>query len=129
MRPAERAPAAGPLLGAFGMAAGFLGGLLGVGGGFLLVPLQVLGAGIPQHRATATSLAAIVPGSVVSLLIYLLVARPAYVDLRFAGLLAVGSVVGVYLGARALARIPEVRLKLVFAVLLALLGAKELVAP
>lgn len=129
MRAPERGRAPGLLLGGFGLASGFLGGLLGVGGGFILVPLQVLGAGIGQRRATATSLAAIIPGSVVAMLVYLLVARPAHVDLRFAALLAAGGVAGVVVGARALHRIPERGLRLVFAVLLAVLGVREVVAP
>jgi uncharacterized protein len=43
-----------------GTAAGVFSGLLGVGGGTVIVPLLVLWLGYGEHRATGTSLAAIV---------------------------------------------------------------------
>ena len=46
--------------------AGLAGGLLGVGGGVVLVPLQVIWAKRDQHRAIATSLAAILPIAIVA---------------------------------------------------------------
>jgi uncharacterized membrane protein YfcA len=46
---------------AIGAIAGLAGGLLGVGGGFVMVPLQVIWAGFDQHKASGTSLAAILP--------------------------------------------------------------------
>src|SRR5260370_10847020 len=46
---------------AIGGIAGLASGLLGVGGGFFMVPLQVLSARRDQHRAVGTSLAAIPP--------------------------------------------------------------------
>ncbi|MDP9406077.1 MAG: TSUP family transporter, partial [Actinomycetota bacterium] len=44
---------------AMGLAAGVMSGLFGIGGGAVLVPLLVM-AGLEQHRAHATSLAAII---------------------------------------------------------------------
>jgi len=38
-----------------------MGGLLGVGGGLIMVPLQVVWAGVSQRQANATSLVAIIP--------------------------------------------------------------------
>lgn len=119
----------GPVFGAIGLVAGALGGLVGVGGGFVMVPLQVLAGGVGQRRAIATSLAAIVPGSVAGVLVYAFAARRPEVDFRFAALLVVGSMLGAYLGARLVPRVPERGLKAVFAVLLAGLALKELVRP
>jgi len=80
-----------------------LGGLLGVGGGFVMIPLLVLWAKVPQHKANGTSLLAIIPIAIVGALVYYF--QPAggrpQVDLGFAFLLIIGSVVGAYLGARA----------------------------
>ena len=42
-----------------GIVVGFLSGLLGVGGGFVLVPLQVIVLGVPMHIACGTSLLAV----------------------------------------------------------------------
>ena len=48
-----------------GMAAGVVAGMLGVGGGVLFVPGLVLGVGLTQVDAEATSLLAIVPVALV----------------------------------------------------------------
>jgi uncharacterized protein len=113
-----------------GLVGGLLSGLLGVGGGFVMVPLLVLWAKLPQHRAIGTSLLAIIPIAIVGALIYYFQGgdRPQ-VDLGFALLLVIGSVIGAYLGARAMNRVPEAQLKIAIAVLLAVVGLKELVFP
>ena len=129
MRAPERGLAPGPVFALIGMAAGALGGLLGVGGGFVMVPLQVLYGRMGQHAAQATSLAAIIPGSIVGVLVYYYGSTEPQVDLRFAALLVVGSAVGAFLGARVMTRLPERGLKMVFAVILVLLAGKELLAP
>jgi uncharacterized protein len=108
---------------------GLLGGLLGVGGGFVMIPLLVLWAKLPQHHANGTSLLGIIPIAIVGALVYYFQGGKPQVDLGFALLLIIGSVVGAYLGARAMSRIPEANLKLAVAVLLAAVGLKELVFP
>jgi uncharacterized membrane protein YfcA len=103
--------------------------LLGVGGGFVMIPLLVLWAKVPQHQANGTSLLAIVPIAIVGALVYYFQGATPQVDLRFAFLLTIGSVVGAYLGARVMSRIPEAELKLAVVVLLIGVGLKELVFP
>lgn len=100
-----------------------------MGGGFALVPLQVLFARVDQHHANGTSLAAIIPGALVGTLIYYFGSARPQVDLRFAALLVLGSMVGAYLGARLMTRIPDRPLRMAFAVTMVLVGLKELVAP
>ncbi len=51
------------LLVAGGAAAGGLGAVLGIGGGVVLVPLLVLGFGVPMHVAVATSLLSVIATS------------------------------------------------------------------
>jgi uncharacterized protein len=94
-----------------------------------MIPLLVLWAGLPQHRANGTSLLAIIPIAVVGAIVYYFQGSPPQVDLGFALLLAAGSVVGAYFGARVMSRIPEAQLKLAVAVLLVAIGVKELVFP
>ena len=53
------------LLALVGFVAGAVGGVLGVGGGIVFVPALTIGMGIPQAVAQGTSLAAIVPTSLV----------------------------------------------------------------
>jgi uncharacterized membrane protein YfcA len=108
---------------------GLLGGLLGVGGGFIMVPLQVLWAKMPQRQANASSLVAIIPIALVAVPIYYFRKGTPQVDFHMALFLVIGSVVGAYVGARLLNRIPERQLKLIVAVFLFVLGVKEMVFP
>jgi uncharacterized membrane protein YfcA len=108
---------------------GLLGGLLGVGGGFVLVPLQVLWAGVPQRHANANSLVAIIPIALAALPIYYFRKGSPQVDLHAAIFLVIGSVVGAYIGARLLSRIPDLELKIGVSVLLGVVGLKELIFP
>ena len=102
---------------------------MGVGGGFVLVPLQVLWAGVPQRHANANSLVAIIPIALAALPIYYFRKGSPQVDLHAGLFLVIGSVVGAYIGARLLSRIPDRELKIAVAVLLGVVGAKELVLP
>jgi hypothetical protein len=88
-----------------GLVAGFQGGLFGVGGGIVMVPGMVLFLAIPQHRAHATSLAAMIASSSAAVIP---LATNHRIDWDTAGFLAAGSIVGAYLGARLFSRIPEV---------------------
>jgi len=108
---------------------GFLGGLLGVGGGFVMIPLQTMWAGVGQRHANANSLVAIIPISVAALPVYYFLQGRHEVDFHFALLLIIGSVVGAYIGARMLSRIPERELTLIVAAVLLLVGLKEVIAP
>ncbi|HEV1991598.1 MAG TPA: sulfite exporter TauE/SafE family protein [Candidatus Dormibacteraeota bacterium] len=118
-----------PVFGAIGLIGGLLGGLLGVGGGFIMVPLQVLWAKMPQRQANATSLVAIIPIALVALPIYYFRKGTPQVDFHMALFLVIGSVGGAFVGARLLNHIPERQLKLVVAVLLLIVGVKEMVLP
>lgn len=114
---------------AIGFLGGLLGGLLGVGGGFVLIPLQVLWAGVPQRFANANSIVAILPIAVAAVPIYYFRAGSAGIDFRIGLFLVIGSVVGAYIGARLLKRIPERELKLAVVVVLGLVGLKEVIFP
>jgi len=103
--------------------------LLGVGGGFVLVPLQALWAGVPQRFANANSLVAIIPIAVAALPIYYFRKGSPQVDLHAALFLTIGSVVGAYVGARVLRRIPDRELKIGVALILGVVGLKELLIP
>lgn len=113
-----------------GLLAGLLGGLLGVGGGFVMVPLQVLWARVAPLSAAANSLIAVISISLVGGLLYYFgpAGRPQ-VDLRFALLLGGGGIAGAFLGARWAKRIPERLLLSAVAILLAGIGVRELLVP
>ncbi|MFA5890585.1 MAG: sulfite exporter TauE/SafE family protein [Actinomycetota bacterium] len=108
---------------AVGMAGGMAGGLLGVGGGVVMVPALVLGLRFAQRRAHAASLSAILPIGVVSTVLYLC---DGNVNGAIAVPLALGSVMGVPMGVRLLARVPESALRATFVATAVLAGVKLL---
>jgi uncharacterized membrane protein YfcA len=110
---------------AIGALAGLASGLLGVGGGFLIVPLQTLWAGIDQHRATGTSLAAILPIAMVAAATYYFATGTPQTNLPIAASLVVGGAAGVVAGTLAARRISERRLRMFVAILLLLVGLKD----
>ena len=113
------------LLAGIGLAAGVLSGLFGVGGGIVLVPALVLLAAMSQQRASASSLAAIVPIAAVGAVIF---GGADSVDLPAAAILIVGSLIGVQIGARLMARIGDDRLRIGFAVMMIAVAVTMLVS-
>jgi len=93
------------------------------------VPLQVLWTDTSQRHANANSLVAIIPIAIAALPIYYFRKGSPQIDLHVAVFLVIGSVVGAYLGARLLNRIPDLQLKIAVAVVLGIVGVKELVFP
>lgn len=104
-----------------GLIGGVFSGTFGAGGGIILVPLLVSFAGLDQRRASATSLLAILPGSLTGAVTYL---AHGQVDLRAAGIIAVGAIAGSLLGAWLLKRLPLAALTWGFVVLLVLVAAR-----
>jgi uncharacterized membrane protein YfcA len=111
---------------AIGGVGGLAGGLLGVGGGFVLVPLQVIWARRDQHRAIGTSLTAILPIALVAAATYYFGSSTPQADLTVAFFLALGGVFGAVAGAVVAQRISDRALKLIVAIVLLGAGLKEL---
>lgn len=111
---------------AIGGIAGIAGGLLGVGGGFLMVPLQILWAGVPPRRASGNSLAAIVPIAVVAAIIYYFGQGVPQLDLVVAVWVMVGSSTGSFVGSYFSRSAPDHALRILLIVLLLIGAGKEL---
>lgn len=103
-----------------GAAAGLLAGLLGVGGGIVMVPLMVA-MGVDQHRAHATSLAAIF---VIALAGVGRFAAAGEVAWGIGAAVAVGAIVGSTLGSHAMGRLSPEAIRLAFLALLVLAGLR-----
>jgi uncharacterized membrane protein YfcA len=103
------------LVAVVGIAAGFLSGLFGVGGGILIVPGLVLVTQMDQRLAHGTSLAAVLPISISSLLSYWIHGN---VDWPVALFLVVGALGGAVVGTRLLDVLPHRTLGLAFAAML-----------
>lgn len=89
-----------------------------------MVPLLVALAGFSQHRAHATSLAAIVPIAAVAAGVF---ALDSDVEYGTAALLAAGALVGAPLGARAMAAFGERSLEAAFGAFLVAVGVTMVV--
>ncbi|HRP07121.1 MAG TPA: sulfite exporter TauE/SafE family protein [Gemmatimonadales bacterium] len=105
-----------------GLAAGILSGLFGIGGGVVIVAALVSLAKFPIHKATGTSLAALLlPVAVFGVLEYW---KGGHVDIRAAALLAVGLLVGAWIGARFALQLNGVTLQRAFSVFLVAIAVR-----
>jgi uncharacterized membrane protein YfcA len=98
---------------ATGAIAGLLAGFLGVGGGILLVPIMVGLLGLTQHRAHGTSLAVIVPISIIGAIVY---ALRSDINWTLVATIGSGSVVGAIIGAKLMMKVPANRLRQLFGI-------------
>ena len=78
-----------------GIAGGLGAGLIGIGGGIIMIPCMISFLGVSQHKAHATSLAAIAPLAVMSAAVY---SSYGNLNIYLACLLAIGGVIGAYIG-------------------------------
>ena len=106
-----------------GVLAGVMSGLFGIGGGGVMVPLLVLWLALPQHRAHATSLGAIIVTAASGM------ARFAGDSEVLYGIgigISAGAVLGAFVGARLMHRLSPKRLREAFSVLLVLASLQML---
>ncbi len=80
----------------FGIIIGLISGLTGMGGGFFFVPVFCMVLGLPLKSAVGTSLGIVVITSSMGAVNYI---NAGVVDLKIAFILALGSMLGSYLGA------------------------------
>lgn len=105
---------------AIGLSAGILSGLFGIGGGILIVPALVIFAGFSQHLAVGTSLAVLLPP--IGLAAVLEYWRHGNVDIKAALLIAGAALGGGWIGALIANRLSGPLLKLLFGIVIALVG-------
>jgi len=106
---------------AYGFGIGILSGLLGIAGGAFLIPVMTGYCSLDQRCAQATSLVVVIPSSIVGCLIY---AAYGNIDFGVASYLVAGSMMGAYLGAKLMCRIPDKYLRRLFSGMLLLIGLK-----
>src|SRR4051812_42783573 len=80
-----------------GLGVGAISGMVGIGGGVLVIPILMLGFGMPHVKANGTSLAMLLPP--IGIFAVIAYARAGNVDWRYAGLLAAGFSIGALVGA------------------------------
>jgi len=107
---------------AIGLVAGVLSGLFGIGGGVVIVPGLILLARMKPQTAIGTSLAALLlPVGALGAWHYW---RNGAVELRPALSVAVGVLLGAWVGARVGLDLPQRTLERAFAVFLVVLAAQ-----
>lgn len=108
---------------ATGVATGVLAGLLGVGGGIIMVPAMTA-LGLSRHRATASSLAAILLVAVAATVAF---GAAGDVDVGTAVALGLGGLAGSTVGAQWMSRLSGVTLARIFGLVLLAAGIRMLV--
>lgn len=98
-----------------GVIAGIFSGMFGVGGGTVVVPALVFLLGFDQRLAAGTSLAAIVPTSMVGVISFATHDSVAWVP---ALILAIAAVIGAQIGSWLLPKVPQRTLRWFFVVFL-----------
>ncbi len=109
---------------AIGLFSGMLGGLVGIGGGVVLVPALIYILGFSQLNAQGTSLALIMfPVGVLGVINYY---KQGHIDFNIVFILAIGFVVGSFLGSKFAMNIPQTLVKKSFAMLMIVIAMKML---
>ena len=106
-----------------GIVAGSVAASLGIGGGIIYVPALVTIFSLAQHEAQGTSLALIIPTTIVATIVH---SRAGRVDWRISGLLAIGAVGGGFLGAQAALALEAPVLQKMFGVMVAITALRML---
>jgi len=105
-----------------GVAVGTISGLVGIGGGAFLIPALVAFYGMSQLRAQGTSIAILLlPIGAMAFWKY---QKAGHVDLRIALLVAVGFMLGGWIGGSVAQQLPPLVMRRTFAVLMMLLALR-----
>jgi len=120
---ADLSPTIGIVLVVIGVASGTLSGLLGIGGGVVLVPAMVVGLGMVPVFAKGTSVAVIVPTSIVGTSRN---RKTAYVDFKVAGVAGSSGAVVAVIGGLIADDISTPVSNVMFALLLLFVAATQL---
>ncbi|MDH3260961.1 MAG: sulfite exporter TauE/SafE family protein [Acidimicrobiia bacterium] len=108
---------------AIGAVAGLLAATLGVGGGIVFVPTLAALYAVDQHVAQGTSLAAMVPTTIVAAVVH---GRAGRIDWRVSSAVGVGGIIGGLAGAELALGLDPLLLRRLFAGLLVLAAIRML---
>lgn len=105
-----------------GLGAGVLSGLFGIGGGVVIVPALVGLGGFSIHRATGTSLGALLlPVGILGAVEY---HRQGHIDVRASLLIALGLATGAWFGARGAQHLNSATMQRAFAAFLVIIAVR-----
>lgn len=98
-----------------GLFAGIVSGLFSTGGGMIIVPALIYWLNMEDKKARGTSIFCILPMVATSGIFYY---KSNYVDWNISILCAIGGMIGGYIGANVLKKIPVQYLKMIFTIFL-----------
>ena len=112
------------LLIVLGLLAGALSGLVGIGGGVIIVPALVMLFHFSQKEAQGTTLALLIPplGVFAAAAYY----KAGYVNVKAAGLIIAGFVIGSIISSHYIVNVPEVLVTRIFGIFLLVVALKLL---
>jgi hypothetical protein len=105
-----------------GLTAGILGGMIGLGGGLIMIPALVIFLGFSQKAAQGTSVAVMLPP--IGILAAWNYYKAGYVNMKYALIIAFAFILGGWLGSKLAIALPDVIVKRIFALLMAVTAAK-----
>lgn len=107
-----------------GLLAGTLGGLVGIGGGIIIVPALIYFLNFNQWEAQGTSLALLMfPVGILGVLQY---HKNGHVHFSHVAIIALGFLIGSFLGSKISLSLPQDTIKKVFAIFMILIAVKML---
>lgn len=98
-----------------GILGGFVSGFFGAGGGLIVLPALIRILKIDEYKARGTTLASILIAILVSAIFY---TKYNYFDFGLSIKVAIGGVIGGFLGARLVKKIPQFWLSMIFDIFL-----------
>ena len=104
------------LLLVIGLFSGILSGLVGVGGGIVIVPCLIYFLGFNQYQAQGTSLGLLLlPIGILAVMNYY---NRGLIDVKYVAIMAIGFLVGGFLGSKLSLSLSQDMLKKIFAIVL-----------
>lgn len=97
-----------------GIMVGVLGAVLGLGGGIIIVPVLVIGLGVPIHEAIGASLIVITANSLSTSSVYI---KSGLANMHLGAVLAVASVLGALIGSCAAVSLSQGAVMLILGVI------------
>lgn len=107
-----------------GLLAGIVNGLFGSGGGVIVVPALTAFFSFEQYKAHATAIAIILPITLVSSFFYI---KGKYIDFNIAIWVAIGGIIGGFIGAVLLKKIPSRILRIAFGAFMLIAAARMII--
>ncbi|MEQ1734218.1 MAG: sulfite exporter TauE/SafE family protein [Bacteroidia bacterium] len=113
------------ILVAIGLLAGLLSGVMGIGGGIIIVPALIYFLSLTQHQAQGISLGVLImPVGILAVINYY---KAGNLNFQYSAFIALGFVVGGFIGSKISLGMSQDAIKKVFSVVLIVVAVKMLI--